>query len=85
MACGLIIDNISTSRAQSIPVVTTIRYHYSYQDFLDDDFADEFNPHPSIAHLYWIAVRNPNSKQQTLKSNEHTFGLFYPSTCRVKK
>jgi hypothetical protein len=66
MTCGPIIDNIPISRTWSIPVVTTIRYHYSYQDFLDDDFADEFNPHPSIAHLYWIAVHNPNSKQQTL-------------------
>lgn len=52
MACGPIIDNIPTSRTQSVAVVTTVRYHYSYQDFLDDDFADEFNPHPSIAHLY---------------------------------
>ena len=52
MACGPLIDNITTSHVQSIPVVTTIRYHYSFQDFLNDDFTDEFNPHPSIAHLY---------------------------------
>ena len=52
MACGPANDNIPTTRGQSVAVVTAVRYNLSYQDFLNDDFADEFNPHPSIAHLY---------------------------------
>lgn len=33
------------------PIITP-RYHYSFQDFLDDIDAESFNPHPSVAHLY---------------------------------
>ena len=69
MACGppsSITPTPSTVRLTFIIIlqpITTIWYHYSFQDFLNDPFASEFNPHPSIAHLYWITVRNSNSKQ----------------------